>query len=156
MRSDNAGRLPVNFKPAEDGVYTISANTENVYVMYLHLIDNELGVDVDLLQNPNYRFEAKTNEKPNRFELVFKTGSNLFEQVLAKGNTEDFGFCNNGNWIISNEGEAILQVVDINGQILSSEEISGCFSKHIEAAPGIYMLRLIKGNDMKVQKIVIQ
>jgi hypothetical protein len=39
---------------------------------------------------------------------------------------------------------------------LSSEEIHGSISKHIEAAPGVYMLRLIKGDDVKVQKIVVR
>lgn len=156
VRSGKAGRLPVNFKPAQNGTYTISANADNLFVWYLHLIDHEEGLDVDLLQNPSYRFEAKAAGKPGRFELVFKTGSKIFGQMLTKGNNEDFGFCSNGNWIINNEGEAILQVVDINGQILSSEEINGSFSKHIDAAAGLYMLRLIKGNDMKVQKIVIE
>ena len=57
---------------------------------------------------------------------------------------------------INNEGDAILQVVDVNGRILSSEEISGSVSKRIEAAPGVYMIRLVKGNDVKVQNIVVE
>ena len=76
--------------------------------------------------------------------------------VIAVKDDASFGFYSNGNWIINNEGDAILQVVDLNGQILSSEEISGCVSKHIEAAPGVYMLRLINGKDMKVQKVVVK
>ena len=39
---------------------------------------------------------------------------------------------------------------------MSNEEINGSVSKHIDAAPGVYMLRLIKGKDIKVQKIVIK
>ena len=157
VRSNKNGRLPVNFKAAQDGVYFINVNADDVEVRYLHLIDHEEGADIDLLQNPTYRFEAKTNGKPNRFELVFRVGAGDFKELFSKGaNTEDFSFCSDGNWIINNEGEAILQVVDINGQIMSSEEISGCVSKHIEAAPGVYMLRLIKGNDVKVQKVVIK
>ena len=112
------------------------------------------GVDIDLLQNPTYKFEAKATEKPNRFELVFRTGSD--KELLSSRDEDSFGFCNNGNWIINNEGEAILQVVDVEGRILSSEEINGSVSKRIEAAPGVYMLRLINGKDMKVQKIVVE
>ena len=160
VRSNQSGRVPVNFEPAQDGIYTISVNTENVHVRYLHLVDREAGIDTDLLRTPDYRFEAKVNEKPNRFELVFKTGgSDLFKEkqlVAGRGYSDDFCFCNNGNWIINNEGEAVLQVIDVNGRILSNEEISGSCIKHINVVPGIYMLRLINGNDVKVQKVVVR
>jgi hypothetical protein len=158
VRSNKSGSLPISFEPVEDGIYSISVNSENVLVKHLRLIDYKEGVEVDLLSNPNYRFEAKANDKPNRFELVFKTiGISSIFDVASKGvNTDDFGFCNNGNWFIDNEGEAILQVIDVQGRILSSEEISDCVSKRIEAAPGIYMLRLINGENVKVQKIVVQ
>jgi len=69
---------------------------------------------------------------------------------------ESFGFCNNGNWIINNEGDAVLQVIDVNGRILCNEEINGSVSKRIDAASGVYMLRLINNNDVKVQKIVVE
>ena len=158
VRSNKSGSLPVSFEPAEDGFYSISVNTENVLMKHLHLIDHKERVDVDLLSTPNYRFEAKTNDKPNRFELVFKTGLSIFQELSSTkgGDTEGFGFFSKGNWIIDNEGEAILQVIDVQGRILSSEEISGCVSKRIEAAPGVYMLRLINSEDVKVQKIVVE
>jgi hypothetical protein len=115
-----------------------------------------MGMDVDLLQNPTYKFEAKATEKPNRFELVFKTGSNQFKELFTSDGGNNFGFCNNGNWIINNEGDAVLQVIDVNGRILCNEEINGSVSKRIDAAPGVYMLRLINNNDVKVQKIVVE
>ena len=154
VRGNRNDRLPVSFEPAEEGVYFINVDVENVEVRYLHLIDHVECVDIDLLQNPTYKFEAKATEKPNRFELVFRTGSD--KELLSSRDEDSFGFCNNGNWIINNEGEAILQVVDVEGRILSSEEINGSVSKRIEAAPGVYMLRLINGKDMKVQKIVVE
>ena len=153
VRSNRDGKLPVSFEPSEDGVYSISVNSENVHVRFLHLIDHQVDVEVDLLQNPNYVFKAKTTDPADRFTLVFKTG---YYKELLSSDSGSFCFCNNGNWMIDNEGDAILQVIDVNGQILSSEEISGCVSKHIEAAPGVYMLRLINGKDMKVQKVVVK
>ena len=156
VTGSNNGRLPVNFEPAEDGTYFINVDVENVRVNYLHLIDREMGMDVDMLQNPTYKFEAKATEKPNRFELVFKTGSNQFKELFTSDGGNNFGFCNNGNWIINNEGDAVLQVIDVNGRILCNEEINGSVSKRIDAAPGVYMLRLINNNDVKVQKIVVE
>ena len=157
VRGNKSGSLPVNFEPAEDGTFVISGLVQNVKnVRYLHLIDNKLGLDIDLLRTPEYEFEAKKTDCADRFVLVFST-SDVFNTMSTKGgDTESFSFCNNGNWIINNEGEAILQVVDVEGRILSSEEINGCVSKRIEAAPGVFMLRLINGKDMKVQKIVVE
>ncbi|MBR5081846.1 MAG: T9SS type A sorting domain-containing protein [Bacteroidales bacterium] len=155
VNGNNNSKLPVSFIPAQDGRYTINVNVEDETVRYLHLIDKMTGTDTDLLVTPSYSFDAKTTEKPDRFVLVFRRGISLFKELVTS-NANGFGFFSNGNWIINNEGEAILQVVDVNGQILSSEEINGSVSKRIEAAPGVYMLRLINGKDMKVQKIVVE
>ncbi len=67
-----------------------------------------------------------------------------------------FAFYSNGNWIISNEGRATLQIIDVNGRILSSEQIAGSVSKAINQPAGVYMLRLINGEIVMVQKIVIE
>jgi hypothetical protein len=143
----DAGVIPVSFQAAHNGTYSICVNVDDTEMNYLHLIDNMTGADIDMLQNPNYRFDATKDDYTSRFKLVFATG----------GSEEDsFAFFTNGNWIISNDGEAMLQVIDINGRILSSEEIHGSQSKHISAAPGIYMLRLIKGDSVRVQKIVVR
>jgi hypothetical protein len=71
-----------------------------------------------------------------------------------------FAFYSNGNWIIANpwtgSGPATLQLIDVNGRILSSETINGSVSKPIHAAAGVYMLRLINGEDVRTQKIIIE
>ena len=105
------------------------------------------GNDVDLLQTPYYAFDAKSTDFASRFTLVFATGND---------NDDTFAFFNNGVWIINNDGDATLQVVDALGRVLSSESISGSTSKAINVAPGVYMLRLINGDKVKVQKIVVK
>ena len=153
--ADAAGTMPVNFKAETDGTYTMNFNAEEVSFDYLHLIDNMNGNDVDLLQTPYYAFDAKSTDFASRFTLVFATGSSTGSE------TGNFAFFNNGVWIINNPStgsgaEATLQVVDVLGHILSSETISGSCSKAINVAPGVYMLRLVNGNDVKVQKIVVR
>ena len=145
--ADGAGTIPVNFKAQDNGRYTLDFSTEEVGFNYLHLIDNMNGNDIDLLQTPYYAFDAKSTDFASRFTLVFATGND---------NDDTFAFFNNGVWIINNDGEATLQVVDALGRVLSSETISGSTSKAINVAPGVYMLRLINGNDVKVQKIVVR
>lgn len=141
------GEMPVNFKAAKNGTYTLSFSKEKVSFSYLHLIDNLTGVDVDLLENPNYTFNAQTTDYATRFKLVFATGN---------ATDDNFVFFSNGKWVINNDGKAIVQVVDVTGRILKSEQIDGCYSMSIKAAPGVYMFRLLSGNDMKVQKVVVK
>ena len=145
--ADGAGTIPVNFKAQDNGRYTLDFSTEEVSFNYLHLIDNMNGNDVDLLQTPYYAFDAKSTDFASRFTLVFATGND---------NDDTFAFFNNGVWIINNDGDATLQVVDALGRMLSSENISGSTSKAINVAPGVYMLRLINGDKVKVQKIVVK
>ena len=147
VRSAEMGEMPVNFKAGESGSYMLSVDPKNVEFNYLHLIDNMTGADVDLLASPSYSFEANTSDYASRFKLVFATGSN---------SDDSFAFFSNGSFVISNEGEATLQVVDVMGRILKSETISGSANVNVNAAPGVYMLRLINGDNMKVQKVIVK
>ena len=141
------GEMPINFKATEDGVYTLSLGTDNVNFNYLHLIDNQTGEDVDLFLTPSYTFNALATDAANRFKLVF---------AADNGADDNFVFQNNGNWIVNNNGKATLQVVDVTGHILSNEQIEGGYSLNFKPAAGVYMLRLINGNNVKVQKIVVR
>ena len=141
----NAGEMPVSFKAEKNGSYTLSFSNENVEFGYLHLIDNMTGMDVDLLQNPSYSFEAKTTDYGSRFKLVFSTGNGV--------NEESFAFISDGNIILN--GEGMLQVVDVMGRIMMQEENATSVSTS-GMTPGVYVLRLINGDSVKTQKIVIK
>ena len=145
VSSAEMGEMPVNFKAETSGSYTLAVSSELSF-NYLHLIDNKTGVDVDLLANPSYSFEAQTTDYASRFRLVFATG-----------NSDDtFAFYSNGSFVISNEGEAVVQVMDVTGRMLSSEAISGSASINVDGAAGVYMIRLVNGESVKVQKVVVK
>jgi len=150
VSAEGMGEMPVNFRAEKSGSYTISAKGEEVNFTYLHLIDNMTGADVDLLATPSYSFDASTTDYESRFRLLFATGSS------EEGDT--FGFINGaGNLSIYGiEGEATLQVMDVNGRVLSTETFSGSYEKSLNVAAGIYMLRLTNGDNVKVQKMVIR
>ena len=149
VSSEGQGELPVNFRAAENGTYTLSMDAESMDMNYLHLIDNMTGIDVDLLRTPSYTFEANTTDYESRFKLVFAGASATTEE-------ENFAFFSNGNLIVNNEGNATLQVIDITGRILSSETLNGSASINVNQPTGVYMLRLINGDNVKVQKVVIK
>lgn len=144
VRSEDMGELPLSFKAERNGNFNMTLSTENVNFAYLHLIDNLTGADQDLLANPSYAFNASTTDYANRFRLVFATGNN----------DDTFAFFSNGSLFVNNEGIATLQVVDVTGRIIKSESINGCANVNIDAAPGVYMVRLVNGDNIKVQKVV--
>ena len=148
VNATEMGEMPVSFKAEKNGNYTLSFSNENVEFGYLHLIDNMTGTDVDLLATPTYSFEANASDYASRFKLVFATGSSA--------GSDTFAFYSNGELIINNEGNATLQVVDVMGRILKSESINGCSNVNVNAAPGVYMIRLFNGNNTKTQKIVVK
>ena len=148
VNAENQGELPLSFKAEKNGNYTLSFAAQEVSFDYLHLIDNLTGNDVDLLANPSYTFEANTTDYASRFKLVFVCGD--------ANDDNDFAFFNNDNWIISNEGNAIIQVIDVNGRIISAEAINGCANVNVNAAKGVYMLRLINNDNVKTQKVVVR
>lgn len=151
---------PVNFKASKNGEYTLNVNTNGLEFNYLHLIDNLTGADVDLLalrqaQGPmSYTFEAKTTDYASRFRLVF---SICGDANGDNGDDAPFAFINNGNIIIVGaEAGSVLQIVDVMGRVLVSKDASRASAlSTMGMAKGVYVLRLINGEDVKTQKIVI-
>lgn len=151
VHSEGIGELPINFKAEKNGTYTLSFSNEEVTFSYLHLIDNITGADVDLMQQSNYSFNARTSDNASRFRLVFAADG-------TSGDTCEPGFAyfNGSSWTISNMGEATLQVVDVMGRVLSSETISGNTEINFNQPTGIYMLRLVNSENVRVQKVVVR
>lgn len=149
--SDQQGEMPLNFKAATNGEYTIAVSPENVELGYLHLIDNLTGTDVDLLQTPEYTFDARTSDYASRFRIVFS----------AKGTNGD----DNGNFAFFDAaGDLVitdatigttLQIIDVMGRVIRSIDAARNISTK-DMTAGIYMLRLFNGNNVKTQKIVIE
>ncbi len=151
VRSINENLTPVSFHAAENGTYTLSINTENVDFSFFHLIDNMTGNDIDLLSTPSYTFEASTTDYAQRFSLLYATVDGVSEN-----NAETFAFFNGNEWVVNNEGEANLQVIDMTGRLISSETVNGTVTVSLNQSAGIYMLRLVNGNNVKVQKVVVR
>ena len=151
VRSAAQGEVPVNFKAEKNGSYTLNFEVNDVEMNYLHLIDNMTGADVDLLAKPTYTFEAKTTDYASRFRLVFDANENG-----TSAGSATFAYYNGNNWMISNMGSATLQVIDVMGRVLNSETLNGNAEIHLNQPAGVYMLRLINGNDVKVQKVVVR
>lgn len=153
---DEVGELPLSFMAEHNDTYTLDFNFESIEFSYLHLIDNMTGKDVDLLDEPSYSFKAQKTDYTSRFRLVYATGNS--DNPSSESGV--FAFINSsGDLIIYgadlSTGTATLQVIDMMERILISETFRRSYSKHLDLPAGIYVLRLIIGNDVKVQKIVL-
>ena len=146
VRSNGQGETPVNFKAAENGTYTIDFSMENVEFDYLHLIDNMTGNDIDLLQTPSYTFEANHSDYAARFKLVFNANN-------INSTDDNFAFISDGNIIIN--GNGTMQVIDMMGRVIVCKDAMHCVSTN-GMVPGVYVLRLIDGDNVRTQKIVVK
>lgn len=152
--ANGQNEMPLNFKAAKNGIYTLAFEVENLDLDYLHLIDNMTGDEIDVLAMPNYSFEAKTSDYASRFRLVFAEN----ETDGASTGSAAFAYITDGE-ILINEADASdvsLQVVDMTGHVVVS--VGG----HTRRVPttgipaGVYVLRLINGDTVRTQKIVIE
>lgn len=151
--AEKTGEMPVNFKATRNGEYTLTVNPENVEMEYLHLIDNLTGNDVDLLATPSYNFQARTDDYASRFRLVFSANS-IDDNNVEPDN--DFAFISNGELIIN--GTGTFQVIDMLGRQLFSREAYSDFRLPTSDffTSGVYVLRLVDGENVKTQKIVVK
>ena len=156
---NNLGEVPLQLETANNGSYTLFFDNVSASFDYLHLIDNMTGADVDLIATSNfgmasYHFEAKTTDYASRFRLVFRATENGDDTTGTEG--DSFAFIDTGgNIVITNaEADATLQVIDVMGRVVLSTDVARGVSTNGMTA-GVYVLRLINGNDVKVQKIVV-
>ncbi len=156
-----SGVIPVNFKASKNGEYTLTISETLHSPLYLppvgeglrrstlHLIDNLTGADIDLLATPSYTFTGKAGDYASRFKLVFTTDDDEM-------NDDDFAFISNGELIVN--GTGTLQVFDVLGHELVHKVLSTPHSSlhtpHLHV--GVYVLRLINGEKVRTQKIVIE
>ena len=152
------GELPINFKAEKNGLYTLTippltSQLSPLNFTYLHLIDNLTGNDVDLLETPNYTFEARYTDYASRFKLVFMADEGAGEAACVP-----FAFISDGHIIVNTDAHgATLQMVDMMGRVIQSH--NGDAMNRVSTvgmAPGVYVLRLVNGDDIKTQKIVIE
>ena len=143
---------PLYFKASGKGNYRLVSDLLNMECAYLHLVDNLTGADVDLLKNPDYAFEANPNDYASRFRLLFSGP--------ADGPSADqtFAFYSHGEirLAVETHDRVSLQMVDALGRVVVAR--MGDTTNRISTVgmpAGIYVLRLIEGDTVRTQKIVI-
>ena len=138
LTKDDADAIDVCFKPKRNGEHTLTVSSLISHLSpltYLHLIDHRTGADIDLIANPSYRFESNSSDYASRFQLRFSDDIDTDSDLFA--------YYADGRIVVNAEGT--LQIHDITGRRVENGHL----------ATGVYVLRLITPEKVRVQKIVI-
>lgn len=137
------GSMPVHFKAAEDGEYTITIVAKNTDIDYMYLIDCLTGHKIDMLLNSSYTFNAKTTDNEARFRLDFGVNdvNEIFENSI-------FAYQSGDEIIVTGEGE--LQIFDVMGRMVMNTKINGV--QNIAMPQGVYIFRM----NNNIQKIIVR
>ena len=140
--NNGQNEMPVNFKAANSGKYTISVDTEGINTNYLHLIDRLTGEDINLLTTPEYSFVSSTMDAENRFVVRFsETAANSV-----------FAYQSGNDIIVNGNGE--LQVFDIMGRMVMNTTVNGTTTVNLPSN-AVYIFRMV-GETVNTQKIVVR
>ncbi|MBQ4645635.1 MAG: T9SS type A sorting domain-containing protein [Clostridia bacterium] len=143
--------IPVSFKAATIGEYTIGAETQNCEYAMITLVDRFTGIETNLLLE-DYTFIAKSNDSAERF---------IIKLAMDNSNgdvNENFAFINNGMMYIYNiEGQGTVSVYDVTGRPVAEYNVATSANiSTSDFAAGMYIIRMSDENGVKTQKIVVE
>ena len=142
-------RVPLWFEAKDDDIFTIKWNTANANFQSMYLVDNMTGVRYDMLRNNSYSFEGHKGDYPSRFYITFR-----FTDV-EENQDHPFVFFDGSQWVVTGEGE--VEFIDLLGQVLARRRVSGQTRLNLpEVAEGVYLFRLIEGQETKIQKVIVK
>ena len=144
--NSDALEVELVFKAKRMGEYNIHIEPNGKFD-HVILLDKINDVETDMLSR-SYSFTTTPQENGNRFVLKFAKGEGSVEQ-------DKFAFLSGDELII--EAEGVVQIIDVMGRVVYSNEVTSDnnridTSKFNTAA---YIIRLINGNGVKSQKIVV-
>lgn len=158
--SINAGNriVPLEFtytKSAEI-TFTVSGIENFVLSLPIYLEDILLNKNIDLRQQPVYKFNHVPGQK-NRFRLRFENTNGKVETEADKV----FVYFSHGKVNIDIPGKpgknATIQFFDVAGRLLSasSTTLNGVVQVDAPATTGIYIVRILAGNEVYTRRVVV-
>ena len=138
--------VALSFNANKMGNYTISIEPNGKF-QTVTLVDRFTGVETNMLVE-DYNFTAMSSDNHNRFVVRFANGQE---------STDDSHFVyQSGEELILNiQGD--VQIVDVLGRVVYNGEAMNDINRINVSSfnSGAYMVRVMNGNDVKVEKVVI-
>ena len=145
----DANEVELTFVAKQMGSYSLSFDINGEFET-VTLVDRMTGVETDMIAEGEYNFIATSNDMKNRFAVRLSNSMTSTEEFLA-----NFVYQSGEELIINAEGT--IQIIDMMGRVVySNENANGndriSVSEFNNAA---YVVRVINGNGVKSQKVVI-
>ena len=135
------------------------------YIAFLTIVGDEASE----LRFSLYNDETGTEETQSIASLQYETNAivgNLETPYVIRFRSttgideryHNFAFFNGSEWVISDEGlchGATLQIIDVLGRVIRCTDVARNVSTN-GMMPGVYVLRLICGDEVRTQKIVVK
>ena len=149
--NENTTEVEVNFHANEMGNYTI-AIVESIEVAndfeQVILVDKFSGVETNLLIE-DYHFTATGGDDVNRF--IVKLAVSDQQSAVS----DNFVYQSGEELVIDAEGT--VQIIDVMGRVVYSDDVEST-NNRIDVSGfrnGTYVVRVISGSEVKVEKVVI-
>ncbi len=139
--------IELNFNANQMGNYTISIEPNGKF-QTVTLVDRFTGVETNMLVE-DYNFTAMSGVNNNRF--IVKLAVSDQQSAVS----DNFVYQSGEDLIIDAEGT--VQIIDVMGRVLVSDEVEST-NNRINVSGfqnGTYMVRVINGSEVKVEKVVI-
>lgn len=152
----NEKMIPLHIRIPAEGTYTISiAENELEANSKVYLEDKLLNQQVELIGDNSYTFVASNEDNEDRFVLYFNKATGINE--LAKDNLQSY-ISDQNLYILGESGKAQLEVFDIQGKQLVSEQIvlDENYKKALSLPSGIYVVRIQNNTFVKSNKVIIK
>ena len=105
--------------------------------------------------NLRYNVTAVVDGRETDFSNTIYLGPSV--TIDETPETNMIAYVINGNIIINNiDNSSILQIIDMTGRIVLTRDGVTRQISTVGMAPGVYILRLVNGSDVKTQKIVLR
>lgn len=141
----NTTEVEVSFIASVMGRYTISMKTNGEFDN-LVLVDRFTGIETNMLLE-DYSFTASGQQDHNRFVVRLSMNNNDVQK-------ERFVYQSNNELIIN--GEGLVQIIDIMGRIVYTNEINGISRVNVSNFySATYVVKVVNENEVKTQKVVI-
>ena len=139
--------IELNFNANQMGNYTISIEPNGKF-QTVTLVDRFTGIETNMLVE-DYHFTAMSGVNNNRF--IVKLAVSDQQSAVS----DNFVYQSGEDLIIDAEGT--VQIIDVMGRVLLSDEVEST-NNRINVSSfrnGTYMVRVINGSEVKVEKVVI-
>ncbi len=138
--------IELSFNANQMGNYTISIEPNGKF-QTVTLVDRFTGIETNMLVE-DYHFTAMSGVNNNRF---------IIKMVNGQQTTDNSHFVYQSGEDLIIDAEGTVQIIDVMGRVLVSDEVEST-NNRINVSGfrnGTYMVRVINGSEVKVEKVVI-